>query len=80
MKSASHYTETYAVFIDKLKISDYGSIQFVKASEYSGNKSPRYEGVAKKKPSKVEERSKKWALDDRTNKKLDDIISRVSDQ
>ena len=29
----------YAVFIDKLKISDYGSIQYVKASEYKAAKS-----------------------------------------
>ena len=27
-----------AVFIDQVKISDYGTIQYVKASEYKGGK------------------------------------------
>ncbi|TNV84153.1 hypothetical protein FGO68_gene3646 [Halteria grandinella] len=106
----------YAIFLDKqLKISDYGTVQYIKASDYQRQKQstskPRAQGIiehestegggggtqrgempsshrsqsknnSKKRHGKTgnlleKERAKQWQLDEKTSKKLDQIINRV---
>jgi catalase (peroxidase I) len=76
----------FAVFHDKLKISEYGSIQYLKASDYKastsrgGNNGSGSSPNAGRRGESGKPSSKAvLKLDEQTNKKLENIISKIDE-